>query len=130
MKRAILDTHALLWLMEDDPRLGSRAKATIEAGEVPLFVSYASLWEIAVKQSIGKLALSLPLAEFVSNRILAVDLSLLPIRVRHIVRCAELPMHHRDPFDRLLVAQCLSDDMGILSRDHRLDAYGVERIWE
>ncbi len=129
MRQAILDTHALLWLMEDDPRLGAKAKALVETGDIPLFVSHASLWEIAVKQSIGKLRLSLPLIEFVETRVLAVGIALLDIRVEHIARCAELPLHHRDPFDRLLAAQCITEDMGILSRDVQLDGYGVERIW-
>ena len=130
MRQAILDTHALLWLMEDDPRLGAKAKALIETGDVPLFVSHASLWEIAVKQSIGKLTLALSLLEFVETRVLAVGISLLDIRLEHIARYSELPLHHRDPFDRLLVAQCMIEEMGILSRDTRLDAYGVERAWD
>ncbi len=130
MKPALLDTHALLWLMEDDPRLGAKAKALAAAGDVPLFVSYASLWEIAVKQSIGKLTLALPLLDFVESRVLGAGLSLLSIRVEHIARCADLPLHHRDPFDRLLVAQCLIEEVSILSRDAQLDAYGVERVWD
>ena len=92
--------------------------------------SHASLWEIAVKQSIGKLTLSLPILEFVNQRVLSVGISLLPIHLNHIAQSAELPLHHRDPFDRLLVAQCIQDDMTILSRDAQLDAYGVARIWE
>lgn len=129
MKSAILDTHALLWLIEDDPQLGLRAKTEIESGSMPMFVSLASLWEIAVKQSIGQLSIRLPIAEFVEKRILSVGLSLLEIRVDHIARYAELPLYHRDPFDRLLIAQCLAEDMTIFSRDVELDSYGVTRIW-
>lgn len=112
------------------PRLGGQAKKVIETGDLPLFVSHVSLWEIAVKQSIGKLVLSLPLREFVETRILAVGISLLPIRVEHIAHYCELPLHHRDPFDRLLAAQGLIEEMGILSRDARLDDYGIERMWD
>lgn len=130
MNGALLDTHALLWLMEDDPRLGAKAKALIETGSVPLFVSHASLWEMAVKQSIGKLVLALPLPRLVEDRVLAVGMALLRIRLRHIARYAELPLHHRDPFDRMLVAQCLTEDLTILSGDVHLDAYGIERVWE
>ena len=122
MRRAILDTHALLWLMEDDPRLGARAKALVETSDVPLFVSYASLWEMAVKQSVGKLTLSLPLPQLVKKHVLGEGMWLLPIRLRHIARCSELPLHHRDPFDRLVAAQCLTDEMGIFSRDAWFDA--------
>lgn len=116
--------------MEDDVRLGAAARAFIETARVPLFFSYASLWEIAVKQSIGKLSLALPLLEFVERRVLAVGISLLSIQVEHIAKCSEMPLYHRDPFDRLLVTQCQAEQMGILSGDHHLDAYGVERIWD
>ncbi len=129
MTRALLDTHALLWLIEGDARLGSAAKSVIETSSVPLFVSYATIWEIALKQSIGKLSLTLPLEEFVERRVLAEGISLLEIQIAHIVQSSRLELHHRDPFDRLLVAQCLIEEMSILSRDVQLDAYGVERVW-
>jgi len=97
---------------------------------LPLFVSFASLWEIAVKQSIGKLSLSLPIPEFVERRVTGVGMALLEIKLSHIAKYSELPLHHRDPFDRLLVAQCLAEEIGILSHDRQLDAYGVERVWD
>lgn len=130
MNRALLDTRTLLGLMEDDPKLGGAAKRLIETADVPLFFSFAGLWEMAVKQSIGKLSLSLSISDVVESRILAVGISLLDVRVEHITRDAELPMHHREPFDRLLAAQCLGENMGTLSRDALFDAYGVEREWD
>lgn len=125
----LLDTHTLLWFVENNPRLGSTARRLIETTNEDVLVSLASLWEIAVKQSIGKLTLAMPLSDFIDHRILSAGFGLLSIDTSHLVRVATLPLHHRDPFDRLLAAQCLSDSLTILSADAVFDLYGVPRQW-
>jgi len=126
----LIDTHALLWLVENDPRLGTRAREIIVNGDSPLLFSHVSVWELVVKHTTGKLKLTLPISEFIEQRITAAGIELLPIRLAHILMYDELPLHHRDPFDRLLAAQCLSDGMSILTRDELFDRYGVETVWD
>jgi PIN domain nuclease of toxin-antitoxin system len=94
-----------------------------------LYLSMASIWEIAVKVSIGKLNLSQPLETFLANQLETNNVNLLNITLPHAVRVATLPLHHRDPFDRLLVAQSLVEDLPLLSKDDMFDAYGVVRLW-
>ena len=125
----LLDTHTLLWFVEDDPRLGATARGVIETTNEDLAVSLVSVWEIAVKQSIGKLSLTMPLDEFIDQRIVGAGFVLLPIERAHLVHVATLPLHHRDPFDRLLAAQCLVEKLAVLSADACFDHYGVTRHW-
>lgn len=97
----LLDTQALLWFVLDDSRLSESARESIIAANEMVFVSPASLWEIAIKISLGKYALPLPFAAFWDDQLLTNDFTLLPISVEHTARVADLPYHHRDPFDRL-----------------------------
>jgi PIN domain nuclease of toxin-antitoxin system len=127
--RVLLDTHAFLWLVTDDPQLSRRAKRVFLDGRNEILLSAVSAFEIAVKYSLGKLKLSKPPAPFIAERIQANALSPLPITIPQAVAVAELPAHYSDPFDRLLVAQALVEDIPLLSRDRRLSQYGVRRIW-
>lgn len=125
----LLDTQALLWFVLDDSRLSDKARQSIIAPDTLVFVSPVSLWEIAIKISLGKYALPLPFATFWDDQLLTNDFVLLPISVAHTARVADLPYHHRDPFDRLIVAQSLVEGVPIVSSDELFTRYGVERIW-
>jgi PIN domain nuclease of toxin-antitoxin system len=125
----LLDTHALLWFVLDDSQLSSKARDSIIATDGFVFVSPASLWEIAIKINIGKYALPAPFAAFWEEQLQTNDFSLLPITVAHTARVAVLPFYHRDPFDRLIIAQSLAEGIPVVSSDAAFDAYGVGRIW-
>lgn len=118
--RVLLDTQALLWWVLADPRLGTTATRLI-ASEQPV-VSVASLWEIAIKSSVGKL--SADVAEIVAV-INDQSMDRLPISDTHVMMVQQLPMHHRDPFDRVLVAQAIVEDIPLLTSDTKLAAYQV-----
>jgi PIN domain nuclease of toxin-antitoxin system len=127
--RYLLDTHAFLWLITADPKLGRSAEQIITGGGNTIFLSMATLWEIAIKVNLGKPTLNAPFASYLPREIAVNNLVILHIRFDHIAIVATLPHHHRDPFDRLLVAQSLTESMPILSVDPALDAYGITRIW-
>lgn len=109
--------------------LSPRARMLIEEPTNEVFLSIASVWEMAIKASLGKLDLSQPFDLFIPNQLLLNDMTLLDITVSHTLRVATLPFHHRDPFDRLLIAQSLVEGMPIISVDGILDAYNVNRLW-
>jgi PIN domain nuclease of toxin-antitoxin system len=123
----LLDTHALLWFLGDDPKLPSGIKEKIEdADEVT--VSIISLWEIAIKLSINKLELQFEFRElpiFLEE----VDIKVLPLLVEDMSFYLGLPLHHRDPFDRMLIAQAINYSLCIVSADVAFDAYAVQRLW-
>ena len=126
----LLDTHTFLWAAADPGRLGPGARARIADRESTLHLSVASVWEMAIKRSLGKLELSSSSVEaFVSDQVAALGLRLLEVRTAHAARVEHLAFHHRDPFDRLLVAQALVEDLPILAADSAFEAYGVERFW-
>jgi len=123
---ALLDTHAVLWLVASSKRLSPRARALAAAPEQPLIVSAVSLWEIAAKRSLGRLDAPVDL----SRRLAGLGVvELLPISPLHAEAIGELPWHHRDPFDRMLVAQAQVEGLPIVSADPALAQYGVDVIW-
>ena len=125
----MLDTHAFLWAIEAESNLSQAVREAIRDERNDVFLSIASLWEIAIKVSLGKLHLESTFLSLATELPIAFGLTPLEITPQHLDIVSRLPLHHRDPFDRLLVAQCLVEDMPILSNDAALDAYGVERIW-
>lgn len=125
----LLDTHAFLWFSTADPQLSANALAVLQDPDESLYLSIASVWEIAVKTSIGKLPLATPFSQFIELGLKNARCRLLQIELAHVERVAALPFHHRDPFDRLLIAQALVDGLTILGRDAAFDAYGVTRLW-
>jgi PIN domain nuclease of toxin-antitoxin system len=127
--RLLLDTHAFLWFVLDDQKLSSMAKTLIEDPENVVEVSPASYWEIAIKIKLKKYALPQPYQEFMETQLAANDFRVLPIEPRHTALLTEMQFHHKDPFDRLIVAQALSERVSIISVDPQLDAYGVQRLW-
>lgn len=126
--KLLLDTHAFLWFVNDDTRLSSGAAALLES-ENDALVSLVSLWEIAIKYSLGKLALPAPYEEFVAQQILVNEIDVLPIQIPHLTIVSRLPFHHNDPFDRLLIAQSMMEDIPLISTDSIFDKYPVKRLW-
>jgi PIN domain nuclease of toxin-antitoxin system len=124
----LLDTHVLLWFVSDLDRLRAGTRELIEDGGNDVFVSVVSAWEIAIKQSIGKLDLPEPAEVWVPKVLKASGLEVLDIDVRSALRTRALPYHHRDPFDRLLVAQSLEHALTLCSRDARFEAYGIPLV--
>jgi PIN domain nuclease of toxin-antitoxin system len=127
--RVLLDTHALLWIIADSPRLSPAARQTAGDAAVTKLVSIASLWEIAVKVQVKKLDLGMEFdgfADLIESRRLA---EFLPITPAHVKRLRHMELHHRDPFDRMLVAQALAENLTLVSADASLDAYRVQRLW-
>jgi PIN domain nuclease of toxin-antitoxin system len=127
--KLLLDTHAFLWFVWKDRRLSGTARALILDPNNVLWFSAAACWEIAVKISIGKLTLADPYDVFMRREMTANRLLLLPIELAHTTVTATLPLHHRDPFDRMLVAQSLVERFPLVSADPVFDRYGVTRLW-
>ena len=125
----LLDTHAFLWFVDDSPRLSQPARTLIEAEDSRPFLSAASLWEIAIKMSLGKLTLKQPYETFIPQQLALNGIGVLNIAMEHTAAVATLPFHHRDPFDRLLVVQSKIEEMILVSADPAFGAYDVKRVW-
>ncbi len=128
MSQFLLDTQVLIWLAEEPGKLSKLAESTINSDN-RLLLSHASVWEMAIKVKSGKLRLHIRLDEFVMNAVQKHTLEFLPITLPHIYQTQELPLHHRDPFDRLLIAQSLVEAIPVVSSDELWDAYNIRRIW-
>ncbi len=127
--RALLDTHSFLWFVGGDARLSTPARHTIEELGNEIFISTASLWEVAIKVNLGKLDLGAPYERFIPAELQRQKIAVLPIEVPHLSVVAKLPLHHRDPFDRLIIAQALAEGLPVITVDEVFDDYGVQRIW-
>jgi PIN domain nuclease of toxin-antitoxin system len=127
--RLLLDTHAFIWWMQDDARLSTGARTLLRDRANDVFVSIASIWEIAIKVGVGRLRMPGELRVFLTDQVARIGLPLLPIAFEHVVAVHALPQHHRDPFDRLLIAQCRQERLALVSRDGKLAAYDVELVW-
>jgi PIN domain nuclease of toxin-antitoxin system len=129
MMRILLDTHALLWWLDGDARLSKRARAAIGDARTVCLVSAASAWEITTKARLGKLPGALEVAADVSGCLRSQQFTPLDITVDHAQRAGSLPGGHRDPFDRMLIAQSQAENVPVVSNDAVFDQYGVVRIW-
>lgn len=127
--RVLLDTHSFLWFVTADPKLSATAERLISESENEVLVSVASVWEIAIKVSLGRLPLSEPIERFVPDQLRRNGFDILPIETSHTFEVARLEFHHRDPFDRLLIAQSLVENLPLVSADSLFDRYAVQRIW-
>jgi len=125
--KVLLDTHAFLWAVTDEARLSPRARNVMDASE--LWWSVASLWEAIQKAQIGKLSLPLPAGPFLTGELSSSRVRLLPVSLSHVLRVEELPLHHRDPFDRLLIAQSIEEGWPIVTADPWFSRYPVDVIW-
>ena len=127
--RALLDTHVLLWWMMDADRLSPQAHALLEDGGNELLWSVASSWEIAIKIRLDKIRLPNPWAVFLPKALSEQALTTLPIEHAHTLQLVDLPDHHRDPFDRMLVAQAQVEGLPLVTADNRLRRYEVDILW-
>ncbi len=127
--RLLLDTHALLWWVEDEPRLSPAARHQIADERHDCLVSLASAWEMAIKASLGKLKLAVPVQRYFQEHLIPNNFQLLPIGLNHVTLVETLPFHHRDPFDRLLIAQARCEGLVLVSADPLFDDYGIPRLW-
>jgi PIN domain nuclease of toxin-antitoxin system len=127
--RLLLDTHAFLWWLDGDERLSRRARVAIADEDNPVFVSAASAWEIATKSRLGKLPGAEPVASDVAAAVMLQDFVSLDITIPHAQRAGRLAGAHRDPFDRMLIAQAQMEDLTLVSNEDVFDGYGVNRLW-
>ena len=125
----LLDTHTFIWYVTDNSRLSNQVLEFINDENNEILLSIASLWEIAIKQNLGKLNFNQPFEIFITQQLNLNDFSLLDIKISHVTVVATLPLHHRDPFDRILIAQALVENIPILSADKIFDAYPIRRVW-
>jgi PIN domain nuclease of toxin-antitoxin system len=122
--KLLLDTHTLIWWLANNPTLSIEAKQAIAQVDNMVFVSAASAWEIAIKKTIGKLKAPDDLPEQIEKK----KFQPLPIEIRHALKVEKLPLHHSDPFDRILIAQALCEELTIVTRDRKFDAYSVSIV--
>ena len=127
--RLLLDTHTFLWFIQGNDSLSNTAKASIENSENQKLISIASLWEIAIKTSIGKLSVEMSMTDLVEKQVLGNALGILSITPEHLEKLTDLPFHHKDPFDRLIIAQSLAENISIVSRDKMFGDYSAQLIW-
>ena len=125
----LLDTHAFLWFIMGSANLSSNARTLIEDPANERLLSVASLWEVAIKASLGKLTLSGPFIDLIPSQLTLNGIDLLNIKVDHLSTLTTLPFHHRDPFDRLIIAQAIVEKLPVISLDGVFDTYGVTRHW-
>lgn len=127
--KLLLDTHAVIWWVDHDELLSESAHEAIADPQNELLISAASIWEISIKVGIGKLKLSLPYRQWMHKAVADLRASILPISVESCDVQSSLPLHHGDPFDRLIVAQSSVEHISIVSSDEVFDRYGVHRLW-
>lgn len=126
--RLLLDTHVWLWWMLGSSKIGKKAQRIMFDPETTLYFSAASAWEIAIKYSIGKLPLPAPPASYIAARAAGGDFRVIDVRLEHALAVADLPRHHDDPFDRLLVAQSVAEGCRLVTADRRLAMYDVDLV--
>ena len=128
MGRFLLDTHVFLWLIQGDSQLSERARAVISDDANQLYFSVTSIWEIAIKLNIGKLKIGHTI-EDIYTLLAQLKVEILPIERSDMIRYLTLPLHHRYPFDRVIIAQAIDRELVLLSADRSLEAYSVQRLW-
>lgn len=126
--KLLVDTHAMLWFVSGDDRLSIKARQTIETDDCTCYISMASWWEMAIKCSLGKLQLSKPIDAFMTDRT-EEGFRVLAIDTQHLAPVVHLPFHHRDPIDRLIIAQAICEKIPICTADPHFTAYDIPIIW-
>jgi len=127
--KVVLDTHAFLWWITDDDRLSAHARSIIVNRENELYLSAATGWEIAIKAKLGRIHLPGRVDSFIAKQLELNDIFSLPIHMSHALNVYNLPNYHRDPFDRLIIAQAQLEKMSILTMDPQMARYGVKVVW-
>jgi PIN domain nuclease of toxin-antitoxin system len=130
MRGVLLDTHTILWMVSDETRIGPLAREILFDSDTPKLMSPASYWELAIKIKIGKLELASDYEEFIQDVIDMYAVTILHVHPHHTSVLTTLELHHGDPFDRLMIAQALVEEIPILSSDKQFDSYPVNRIWK
>jgi PIN domain nuclease of toxin-antitoxin system len=128
MGRFLLDTHVFLWLIQGDPQLSDRVRAIIADDASQLNFSVVSIWEIAIKLNIGKLKVEHSIAD-IYQLLAQLKIEILPIERSDLDRYLALPLHHRDPFDRLIISQAIERELILISADGSFEPYPVQRLW-
>ncbi|MCH8317096.1 MAG: type II toxin-antitoxin system VapC family toxin [Bacteroidetes bacterium] len=124
----LLDTHTLIWFLEDNPKISKKADNIIKDKNNSIDVSVASFWEMAIKLSIGKLKLPEPLP-IIIQKTKGIDIEILQLHTDYILKIENLPFHHKDPFDRIIITTAITEQLSIISIDEKFDKYEVKRIW-
>jgi PIN domain nuclease of toxin-antitoxin system len=127
--KILLDSHSLIWAVDNPSKLGSHADVVLRDIANEIFVSAATIWELAIKTGLGKLTLSMPYRQWMEGAIVDLNAAVLPITVQYADVQATLPRIHGDPFDRMLVAQSQAEQIALVSNEILLDQYGIVRIW-
>ncbi len=127
--RVLLDTHAFLWFISGDAKLSEKAKQAIEETTTERYLSIASLWEIVIKASLGKLPASWSFTELIEDHVFGNDFQVLPIEHVHLSVLNALPHHHRDPFDRMIISQAIAEDLVVIGADAAFKSYEVDLHW-
>ena len=127
--RYLLDTQAFILAAQDEKAPSAKTRAVLLSRKNTAYLSVVSIWEMQIKLTLEKLKLPVSLPQAVQRAVTDLGLEILPLQLEHIYKLAELPFHHRDPFDRLLIAQALQEEFSVLGNDASFDAYGVIRIW-
>lgn len=125
----LLDTHAFLWFVTGDAKLSDTATSLLADPDTRVFVSVVSVWELVIKTGTGKLTLSEPIADWWLKNTRENDIEVLDITTEHVLAVDPLPLHHRDPFDRLLIAQAITHDLRIVTADSAFADYPIQRVW-
>ena len=125
----LIDTHTFIWYVTDNSRLSNQVLELINDENNQIFLSIASVWEMGIKHGLGKLTFNLPFERFIMQQISINDFMVLDIKISQITAVTQLPLHHRDPFDRMLIAQAMVENMPIISADTIFDAYPIRRLW-
>ena len=126
--KVLLDTHAFLWFMAGDTRLSPKARKVMSDANTELFLSAASVWEMAIKAALGRLVLPVSVGDYIAGKVRN-GLHIMPIEWMHAAAVQDMPTHHRDPFDRLIVAQAIAENLPLVSSDRLLKKYGLTLIW-
>ena len=127
--KLLLDTQALIWFASDDRRLSAAARNAVEDSANEVYYSAASIWEVAIKMRLGKLRMGIPLDDSFRALLEKSGFGFLPVEFEHAAHVSTLPMHHGDPFDRLLIAQAIVEGLRPVSNDEAFDDYAVQRVW-
>jgi PIN domain nuclease of toxin-antitoxin system len=127
--KALLDTHTFLWWVADDPQISLNAKDIISNPDNEIYFSIVSAWEIIIKVGTGKLTLSEPAEIYIPSRVASNQFETIPVQMSHILRINNLPSFHKDPFDRLLIAQSLVEDLALITVDGAITRYPIKTIW-
>ena len=127
--RLLLDTHTFLWFIGGDSKLSSAAKGLIEDPNNERLLSVASLWEMAIKVSLGRLSVPQPFSQLIDAHVKGNAMTVHPISAQHLDELARLPFHHKDPFDRLIIAQGIVENVSIVSRDKVFEHYPITCLW-